>query len=162
MTHVLTQHAGPPHCPRCVTCAARARCCSAAAGAAPTPPVTAAPSLQACACESPVVEAGWSDAHAPCNNWNAISMWIHDNRRFFKVGGPMTNLLENVRKRRTKILVMLAANQMNEQPHENTFVLQDQDLVHWSSYLKKRLLWSRLVGLVGYFWTRIRRAPSQQ
>ena len=36
---------------------------------------------------------------------------------------------------------MLAANQMNEQPLENTFVPQDQDLVHWSSYLKKRL-WS--------------------
>ena len=49
----------------------------------------------------------------------------------------MINLLENVRKRRTKILVMLAANQMNEQPLENTFVPQDQDLVHWSSYLKK-------------------------
>ena len=59
--------------------------------------------------------------------------------RFFKVGGPMTNLLENVRKRRTKILVLLAANQMNEQPLDggNTFVPQDQDLVHWSSYLKK-------------------------
>ena len=62
------------------------------------------------------------------------------NRRFFKVGGPMINLLENVRKRRTKILVMLAANQMNEQPLENTFVPQDQDLGHWSSYLKKRLI----------------------
>ena len=44
------------------------------------------------------------------------------NRRFFKVGGPMTNMLENVRKRRTKILVMLTANQMKEQPLENTFV----------------------------------------
>ena len=52
----------------------------------------------------------------------------------------MTNLLENVRKRRTKILVLLAANQMSEQPLENTFVPQDQDLVHWSSYLKNRLL----------------------
>ena len=62
------------------------------------------------------------------------------NRPFFKVGGPMTNLLENVRKSRTKILVMLAANQMNEQPLENTFVPQDQDLGHWPSYLKKRLL----------------------
>ena len=50
----------------------------------------------------------------------------------------MTNLFENGRKRRTKILVMLAANQMNEQPLENTFVRQDQDLVHWSSYLKKK------------------------
>ena len=63
-----------------------------------------------------------------------------NNRRFYKVGGPMTNLLENVIKRRTKIVVMLAANQMNEQPLENTFVPQDQDLVHWSSYLKKRLM----------------------
>ena len=45
-----------------------------------------------------------------------------DFRPIFKVGGPMTNLLENVRKRRTKILVMLAANQMKEQPLENTFV----------------------------------------
>ena len=35
---------------------------------------------------------------------------------------------------------MLAANQMNEQPLENTFVPQDQDLGHWSSYLKKRLI----------------------
>ena len=61
-------------------------------------------------------------------------------RRFFKVDGPMTNLLENVRKRRTKILVMLAANQMNEQHLENTFVPQDQDLGHWSSYLKKGLM----------------------
>ena len=36
-------------------------------------------------------------------------------------------------------MVILAANQMNEQPLENTFVPQDQDLGHWSSYLKKRL-----------------------
>ena len=61
-------------------------------------------------------------------------------RPFFKVGGPMTNLLENMRKRRTKNLVMLAANQMNEHPLENTFVPRDQDLGHWSFYLKKRLL----------------------
>ena len=44
--------------------------------------------------------------------------------------------MTNVRKRRTKMLVMLAANQMNEQPLENGFVPQDQDLGHWSSYLK--------------------------
>ena len=50
----------------------------------------------------------------------------------------MTNLLENVRKRRTKILVMLTANQMNEQPLENRLVPSDQDLGHWSSYLKKK------------------------
>ena len=36
-------------------------------------------------------------------------------------------------------MVMLAANQMNEQPLENTFVPQDHDLVHWSSYLKNAL-----------------------
>ena len=50
----------------------------------------------------------------------------------------MTNLLENVRNRRTQILVMLAANQMNEQTLENTFVPPDQDLGYWSSYLKKK------------------------
>ena len=43
----------------------------------------------------------------------------------------MTNLLENVRN---------TANQIIEQPLENTFVPQDQDLGVWSSYLKKRLL----------------------
>ena len=32
---------------------------------------------------------------------------------------------------------MLAANQMNEQPLENRFVPQDQNLGHWSSYLNK-------------------------
>ena len=56
----------------------------------------------------------------------------------------MTNLLENVRKRRTKILVMLAANQTNEQPLENTIVPQDQDLGHWSFYLKKRLCFQHI------------------
>ena len=35
------------------------------------------------------------------------------------------------------MLVMLAANQMNEQPFENTFVPWDQDLGHWSSLKKK-------------------------
>ena len=64
---------------------------------------------------------------------------LGNKRRFLKVGGSMTNQLENVRKRRTKILVKLAANQMNEQPLENRFVPQDQDLGQWSSYLKKRL-----------------------
>ena len=38
-------------------------------------------------------------------------------RRFVKVGGPMNNLLENVRKRRTKSLVILTANQMNPKKH---------------------------------------------
>ena len=40
----------------------------------------------------------------------------------------MTNLHKNARKWRTKIL--LAAKQMNEQPIENMFVPQDQDLGH--------------------------------
>ena len=35
---------------------------------------------------------------------------------------------------------MLAANQMNEQRLENRVVPQDQDLGHWSSYLKKKHL----------------------
>ena len=36
-----------------------------------------------------------------------------------------------VPERRTKILVMLAANEMNEKPYENTIVPQDQELGHW-------------------------------
>ena len=45
---------------------------------------------------------------------------------------------------------MLAAIQMNEQPLENTFVPQDQDLVHWSSYLKKKknaYYWVQIISL---------------
>ena len=58
----------------------------------------------------------------------------------------MTNLHENMRKRRTKILVMLAANPMSEQSLENTFVPLDQDLVHWSSYLKKKNAYNHIHG----------------
>ena len=37
----------------------------------------------------------------------------------------------------TKILVMRAAHQINDQPFDNRDVPQGEDLDHWSSYLEK-------------------------
>ena len=41
----------------------------------------------------------------------------------------MTKVLENMRKRRSKLLVMLAANQMNEQPLKTGLFLKAKILV---------------------------------